>query len=235
MRPICLVDQPFGLGDICFMQKIADYIIKDGYAIEWPVIHNYRWLRDYIVKEHLTFYPQTSTSLMSGGPPDLIMPFSKSGEFYSLMPAIISKYKMMNMSYEGWQDHFEFRRNREKEEQLMTVLGLKGKRYNLVSRTINTPPNETKLDVKIPDNGLPTVNIFIHGEFTPFDWASVIENATNLYFIDSSFTFICEKLALKAEEMWLVSRGHGTERIHESALTLHAFRKPWKLLPPMSS
>ncbi len=36
-----LIDQPAGLGDIIFCQKLADHVIDLGYEVIWPVSVEY--------------------------------------------------------------------------------------------------------------------------------------------------------------------------------------------------
>lgn len=159
----------------------------------------------------------------------MVIPFKNSGLYYPHMSVIAAKYQMLRMNYSGWQDHFSFERDHHKEHTLFDRLGLRGKKYNLISRTLGSPPNHREIPF-IVDNGLPSVVVYISDEFTPFDWSLVIERATNLFFIDSSFTFIIEKLQLDAEGLYLISRSHNEGGVHESLMTMHMFKKPWKLI-----
>jgi hypothetical protein len=44
-----LIYQPCGLGDILFLQKAAHYMQEElDYKVYWPVIHEFKWLSDYI-------------------------------------------------------------------------------------------------------------------------------------------------------------------------------------------
>jgi hypothetical protein len=229
-RPICLIDQPAGLGDICFIQKLIDRVINDGYDVELPVNTAYSWVSNYIRKPHLKIYPERDDEVRKIDPPNIFIPLRNSGMFYPHMPIISAKYHMLRMNYLGWQDHFDFARYPEKEEELFSRLQLTGP-YNLVSRRIQSPPKTKSLSVNIPQNGLHTVEIVPVEGFTAFDWSTVIERATHLFFVDSCFTFICEKLNLVAKSMNLISRAHEEGGVHESAMTLHMFRKPWRLFP----
>ena len=43
-----LIYQPCGLGDILFLQKLAYHIESQGYQVWWPVVHEFKWLSEYI-------------------------------------------------------------------------------------------------------------------------------------------------------------------------------------------
>ena len=43
-----LIYQPCGLGDILFLQKAAYFMKEAGYEVWWPVVHEFKWLSDYI-------------------------------------------------------------------------------------------------------------------------------------------------------------------------------------------
>ena len=233
MRPICLINQPTGLGDICFIQKLVDRVIADGYDVNLPVISEYSWIRYYIQKPHLSF-----DSIRLPPNPDQVLPLVDSGKYYPMMSVIAAKYHMLRMNYDNWQDHFTFRRLLSKEQGLVDRLGLRGIRYNLISNKIKSPPNVESIDIGyqgLADNGLMNVYVEQIGDYTPFDWARVIEQATNLFFVDSCFTFIIEKLELKAESMHLFSRTHSEGGVHSSLVTQHMFKQPWRLAPPRSS
>jgi len=226
-RPICLIDQPEGIGDIIFIQKIVDRVISDGYEAVLPVVWAYRWLADYIQKPHLTICLVGSLDYRQ---PDMYLPLANSGFFYPHMSIIVAKYQMMRMNYDRWQDHFTFKRYPEKEKALLDKLGLLGQDFNLISRTIKTPPNQDVLDFGVA-NGLENVYVSVMEGFTPFDWAVVFEQAANIYMVDGGFTFIAEKLQLRAEHLYLLARNHSEGGVHESLMTLHLFTHPWKLVP----
>lgn len=236
VRPICRIEQPFGLGDICFIQKLIDRVIGDGYDVQLPVIRAYSWLGDYIQKDHLHIFPvDIHPSLESKLPPApegvFNLPLRNSMAFYPGMPVIASKYHMLRMNYENWQDHFTFKRFREKEESLRKRVCPEGE-FCLVSRMIRSPPESRPIRFPI-ETSLPIIDVSSIDGFTPFDWASVFEAAREIYIVDSAFTFICEKLRLRAKKMVIVSRAHEQGGVHESLMTLHMFKQPWvPLLPP---
>jgi hypothetical protein len=60
-------------------------------------------------------------------------------------------------------------------------------------------------------------------EFTPFDWAKVIENAKEISIVDTSFNYLIEKLDLKAEKLYLTSRFTPANFSH----IINLFKKNW--------
>lgn len=65
--------------------------------------------------------------------------------------------------------------------------------------------------------------------FTIFDWSKIIENATNIYTVETSFNYIIEKLHIKAEEygeMVMYSKWNPADFHHIAGL----FKKPWKYI-----
>jgi hypothetical protein len=213
---ICLINQPAGLGDIFFIQKIVQDFINKGYNVIYPVLSQLLYIKDYIKTPNLEFvgvddmfpyrsiYGKYNIVEMS----DLIylpITFANSKFGGCIMRA---KYRMVDLDHSDWVESFNFVRNIEKENHLFyNILNLKdGEEYNFVNRTYGTPPHSaTKHEVQ-PLNDLKNIENKYYDGINIFDWCKVIENATNIYTIDTSFLFIMEKLNLKASnnklEMW---------------------------------
>ena len=228
MRHICLIEQTHGIGDLLFVQKLIDKVLSDGWEVVIPVIPEYRFLQQYIKKENLRIYNMWTLPFMCV---EYTLPLQDSGTYYPNMHQLLAKYEMLRMNYDNWQDHIVFERFPEKEQSLMYRLHLENKKYNLIVNTFQSPQDPKTINIEV-NNGIENINIFVSTEYTPFDWCGIIENATNLYFVDTCFTFIAEKLNLKAENMYLYSRTHGKGGVHSSTNTIHLFKKPWQLINP---
>ena len=177
-RPVCLIDQSAGLGDILFIQKIVDRCIADGYHVVFPIVHEYRWVGEYIQKEHLTFIPidkddRHTRKYLENIDKTMYLPLYRCAECYPHMNVMASKYQMLRMNYYNWQDHLNFKRFYEREQKLVERLGVYGKKYNLICNTLITPPKLQKIDIQV-NNGLENIYTFVSDEFTSFDWAAVI-------------------------------------------------------------
>ena len=55
-KPLCLINQPAGLGDILLCQKIACHLVNLGYEVIWPVVDYYNFITEYIKTPGITFY-----------------------------------------------------------------------------------------------------------------------------------------------------------------------------------
>ena len=215
MSKICLINQPAGLGDIFFLQKFVDLKIQEGFKIIFPVVDNLIFIKDYISKPNLEFYTLSESFTYKqymGGSQIIKEP---EFEYYPIRFAdqhlpgscMEVKYSFVGYNFNEWQDHFTWKRNEEKENNLYyNFLGLKdGEDYVVVSNTWGTVPHTASKPV--PYNKMyKVIKVEITDEFTPFDWAKVFENAKEISMVDTSFNYILEKLKLKADKMFLTSR-----------------------------
>ena len=208
---ICLIKQPAGIGDIFFCQKIGKYYFDRGYEIVWPVNPEILWVKDYI--NNVKFY-----SIEDDFPGKEYydnVGFYESPEFVfiDLLDAdrthndgkiMSSKYSMVNMDHNDWQDYFNFNRNIEREDILYhEVLGLRdNSNYILVNKYYSTPPNIQEYDkIKIDNKeSLDIIEMKIIEGFTLFDWIKVIENANEIYTINTAINYIIDKLNLKSKK-----------------------------------
>jgi hypothetical protein len=216
-KPILLINQPCGIGDIFFCQKIAHYYDHLGYRVIWPLKENLMYLKDYLISK-AEFVPESERANIkaykvldlqgagAGGKPEEIMSY---------------KYKVARVTEKGWQKYFEFK----KPTGLAYPKDLK---YNAICETFATPPETYKINIKI-NNGLSNAIISIKDTpftQTPFDWIDVIENATELHLVDTVFTYFVEKLKVKARRMCLYPR----KPFHDKIITKSNWTKPWEYI-----
>ena len=208
-----LIKQPAGLGDIFFTQKIVKSFIDKGHEVIWPVNENFMWLNDYMdnifVNENTEF---PHKNYYGGRQPieteDLIfIPLQEADRHYPDVKIMASKYRMMGMDYSDWSDHFTFKRNYEKEDDLFyNKLGLSDTdEYCLMLRNYGSPPNFLKFPINY-EGDLKVIELDFYDGFTLFDWCKVIENASELQLIDSSINYIIDKLELKTDKLSLYTR-----------------------------
>ena len=50
-----IINQPAGLGDIFYLQKISKLLSKNNFNIIWPVISQFSYIKDYIKETNITF------------------------------------------------------------------------------------------------------------------------------------------------------------------------------------
>ena len=213
------IKQPAGLGDICFLQKLATLEQeKHGYEVWWPVVPVYSYLPQYITnfnypsleddfpfKEAYTRCPlnsQTETDDFK-----IICTDGADGP-NGLMKA---KYELADYSWHNWQHFFSFKRNKNKENTLYyDVLNLKDDdKYIFVNNFVGTAPdNITVVDLTPPKPAHKVVYSEMFMDFSLFDWCKVMERAQELYIEGSAMAFLCEKLTLAATKLHLFSRNH---------------------------
>lgn len=238
MKNICLIRQPAGLGDIFFCQKIAKLVIdKLKLHVIWPVLPHFLYVRDYINYPDLEFcsiaedfvhkdiFNDNTVKNIIRANADVIIPLH--GGILTDDSVMISKYKLVNLDWNDWNNYFTFKRNKEKENKLFyDVLKLTDNtKYNFVNQFFASPPQEQKVNISI-NNNLQNVNLTILPDFTVFDWCKVIENANQISIVDTSLNYIIEKLNLKSQKNFLNSRFTPPNFIH----IINLFQKNWSYL-----
>ena len=146
----------------------------------------------------------------------IIIPMRWSKEYYAspLKYTMFNKYKMVGIKLEEWRK-LTWLRHRWRESRLKELLGIKeGEKYNLINcnfysfenKTIffnKTLLDPTNLDI---NNKLKNIEMKFIPTFNLLDWAGIIEEAENIYSVNTSIIFLLEVLELKAKEIHLYSR-----------------------------
>lgn len=207
MSKNCLIKQPAGIGDIFFLQKVAKKYINDGYNVYWPVINEYLFLKDYIKVDKLNFVSESEDFPMKSIYPselksphivdenNIFLPIKNFDQNYPSESVMYSKYKVLGLDYSDWKDFFQFERNLEKEESLLKVLGLEGKKFNLVNRLFGSPPNMKKC-IHMGDYPDSFEMTLVEG-YNLFDWIGVFLSADHIYTVETSIMYLITKLSLK--------------------------------------
>ena len=205
---ICVFNQFFGLGDIMFIEPIMRRYFKNGYRVVLPVLSKFLNLQPYfpyvefVDKDTYEMDYENQKIVEDGN--RIILPMRWSMEFLSgkLPDTMRNKYKMLGLDMEEWRT-LKWLRHRYKEEHLKKELGITGQ-YNLINKNYHTFKNGVR-EIKM-SNGLPNVEMkFIEG-YTLLDWASVVENATNIHTVNTSIVYMVETLELAAKELHIYSR-----------------------------
>jgi len=206
---LCLIKQPAGIGDVFFCQKIAKAMMSQGYQIVWPLRPDIVWIRDYIKD---IYFPSVDDSFPGKDIFDSASGYviEKNGAFISTATADIthndgktmsSKYSMVGLDYDDWQDYFDFDRNLDKENELYyNVLGLTDDaEFIFINNLYNTDIKNSNL---FSENNfdLPVVELKILDGFTLFDWCKVLEKAKKIYTINTSINYIIEVIDTSYDE-----------------------------------
>lgn len=211
-----LIYQPCGLGDILFLQKAAHYMQEElNYRVYWPVIHEFKWLSDYI--PYFEFVSWGDDDQKITGPPlpescqfpykdqyihgaptkmtDDLFFFQGFGDYSPIMKG---KYDNLGLDWKDWREYILFNRNIEKEKELYyNVLGLKDDdEFVYVNRLWCTRP-KLELFPHIPADsesygGYKVVENKIIPGFTLFDWCMVFERASALFMVETAINYVLE-------------------------------------------
>ena len=233
MKP-CLIKQPAGIGDIFFCQKIARYMMQLGYDVIWPVLPSISWIKDYI--KDIDFptvedeFPMKEINEQGAG-----YVLENTGAFISTATAdmthndgkiMTSKYSMLGMDCDGWQDCFLFERNLDKENDLYyNILGLKDdSEYVFVSNLYNTEVRDSKF-ISHEQFDIPVVELRVIDGFTIFDWSKVLEKAKKIYTVNTAINYLIDVLDTSYDEY--VIYAHSEQNKTEID---YLFRKPHTML-----
>lgn len=216
MSKICFLNQPAGLGDIIFCLKIGFFYKAKGYDVIWPVSKVYlETIKEHIIapinfvdtnSEIALKYKEVKEPYYSD---DLvILPLDGCTRFIKNKKIMEAKYEAAKVEkFDDWNDYFYSRRDYFKETNLYhNVLGLEeDEKYCLVSKNYASPPDYLKFPMSI-NTSLKIVELDFKPSFTLFDWCKVLENASEIYMIDSSINFLIDKLRMKTDNLYLYSR-----------------------------
>tara|TARA_B100000214_G_C23880448_1_gene586997 strand:+ start:350 stop:1036 length:687 start_codon:yes stop_codon:yes gene_type:complete len=203
---VITIKQPAGIGDIFYCLKIAKRLLLDNKTkkVIWPVSPVYSYIKDYIKFPNLEFVSSENFNFFNG---DLTINIQdadvgKSQYSFNMMKA---KYDLVGLSDEDWLDYFSFERNHKREEKLFSNLNPSNEEYILKSENVGSPPQFNKHHIDVSSDKK-IINVEISSEYNLFDWCKILENASEIYMVDTSFMYIMEKLDLKGNKFELYSR-----------------------------
>jgi hypothetical protein len=247
MDKICLLYQPSGLGDILFIQKICKYYHNLGYKIILPVVHEFKWLNNYIENVEFISWEDKEKKLSWGDIlPDNIK-FPKKEYYNSNQESIFTddfiyinffrpphgrtmsvKYDMLGLDYSDWADYLTFNRNKEKEDNLFyNILGLKDdEEFIFVNDNFQTRPYPMKFPYMSKDipKDKKIVNLELIDGYSIFDWCKVIEKSNGIYMIESSLNYVLESKEMRnnlPKDLNLYSRNNNFWEVD------YLFNIPW--------
>lgn len=224
--------QAFGAGDCIFSQTLIRKIAGDN-KIVWGILPQFidafnraypdiQWV-DY-TKTGIDYNIQQDTVIGDRR----IIPIRWSCEIMKVPYSQVmkAKYDMYQQDFATWKEQAMFNRDEAKEQQLYDFLKLKkGMKYNLVNRYFRSN-NSGVVDIK-PDNDYPIIEMKSYRNFSLFDWARIIEGATEIHVANSAITFILELLKIpKKTKIHLYKRFPDEKDFNN---TSYLFTKPYIL------
>lgn len=222
----CIINQPAGLGDILFCQKIAYHYYNKGYEIIWPVKDVY--LKDVIANLDTPFYfvpqfPLPTDPIFTHD--HVYLPLDGCSARVGKM-VMESKMLLSHVPYsKDWTEHVRFSRTQGSID-LFYQLGLNmDDKYVLTNYNFASPP-ETYRQPDRYSGPLKEIEMsFIKG-FSLFDWQLVMELAEELFITDSCATMFAEILAqqkrLRAKKLTIITRQPNFQELS------YMYNLPWE-------
>lgn len=207
MNRICLIHHPIGIGDIIFLQYVGRKYLELGYKVIWPIRSDIFWIKDYV--PDITFcLPEDNFPGKEYYGQDLIIQ-SPQFVYLGLKNAHIwndkynhimkSKYSLLNLDWNCWNEGFIFNRNLDKENDLYyNVLGLKDDtEYVLWNNMASVDTCTCDVMDNLKFNYPKIILRYIDG-YSLFDWCKVLENATEIHTVHTGVNYVIDKLNIKA-------------------------------------
>lgn len=201
--------QCWGIGDIIFEQTVVRKVAGDN-PILWPVEPQFldgltRAYPDlkFVDKRTLLIDYERKDDYIWGDMRMLPLRWADSICKVPYSDCMKSKYMLYGMEWQSWRVHAMWQRDGQKEYELRNHLRLPSK-YNLINRNFGSQ-SQLKAAIEV-DNGLPNINMHTIEGFSLFDWAYVIENATEIHTVSTSIIYIMEMLQIRSESVHLYPR-----------------------------
>lgn len=217
MEKVCLIKQPAGIGDILFCQKIAKVIQKETEykKVIWPVSSQYWYLKDYLIGEDIEF-PLESDNFPYKDVYNSSNTYMVQNEEYLYVPLDTSsivegqckchnnsrahghmKYNFCNVSYLDWKDYLKIKRDEERENKLIEMIGLDiNQPYNLINSHCGTYPNVLTTGRISPTNGCKNVYMEFYDGINLFDWMKIFENSQEIHTMECGVYYILDQMNL---------------------------------------
>lgn len=205
--------QYFGIGDVIFSQGVARHLMDQDYSIEWPV-------KPEFIEGLQRAYPDIHFTDYTNYPPELflikkdcirdgvrIIPLRWSDQILGKPSRywMRAKYDLFELDYNKWKQSAHFQRNPQKEQSLFDLFGITpGHPFNLVNTMFRSDASGSI--VPQINNGLPVVQMTVMAGLSLFDWALMIEHATEIHVANSAILYLLELLDLQAREVHLYCR-----------------------------
>jgi len=243
MKP-CYIHQPWGIGDLIFIQKIVGLFRQRGHDVVVPVRPDLLWAQQHLGRPGIRYLDMTAsfemreefaqlTAYAERLTPDgaikgawetdrlLFLPLGPCYKWCGEPNWMLSKYAVLDLDGSDWASHVRVVRDRERERRLLTQLEIRdGEPFCLVNGQGSL--KQLKLSVE----GIRNVQMRILDGFTLFDWAAVVERASAIATIDTSLVLLIEVLK-PSVPLAVVSRHDPPHFDHLRPIV----RLPWHFVP----
>jgi hypothetical protein len=219
-----LIDQPSGIGDLIFIQKLCSNLTSEGNKVFLPV-DPFCW--------NTLISTLKSDAILNSAPQNAgdvrYINLSDQPKPNGFIDTMVSKYEGLGYEWMGWQDYVQFERMRSVEQNLKEhLVGTTGEPYIIVNKYYGTPPGhkakesvmetvpkdfDGKIVDMLPDIGAPL-----------YAWFSLLEDAEEIHSVDTSIHYICEVLNMNATRLVVHPRHPETSE----AMVGRLFDRPWE-------
>ena len=223
MNPL-VINQPFGLGDILFIQKILESLSTER-SILFPIADEYWWAVEYLKIPNVTYIKKSEYNInyedMTLTDDYIPLRFSTQILYnlnrtdYSKDATVMSdKYMLIGLDPSTWSD-YSLTRNTQREEALFEKLEIKdGDKYILVNSNIGSQAVGQHTINLNANSELKTINMnYIEG-YTMIDWSKVIENAQELHTSDTGLVWLIDLLGTANITKTIYPRDNGNPLTH---------------------
>lgn len=188
-----IVLQPHGLGDVIFSQTLVRSL--GNYEITWPVLPQF-------VADCKRAYPDINFIPSHDSPVDLELKRDMIVQGYRVIPirwsnllhrvhynrVMRAKYDMYKQNFTQWKHKAMWVRDTKKENDLFELLGLGKEPYTVVNEYFGS-----SFQYKV-DTGVTGVQMRNIEGYSLFDWAKVLEGATEIHTVSTSILYILDIL-----------------------------------------
>ena len=209
---IVIPNQWFGLGDIIFEHTLIRELVTNEDRVIWPVSSvlteglnraypDFTFVDMNLLRLNIERKEEFEINGMR------VLPL-RYADYILQLPyhmCMKAKYMLYGKNWEDWKRQAMWRRDPAREQALYDALGLKeGEQYNLINKYFRTDFSGIA-EINI-GNGLRNIEMQAYQGFSLFDWAKVIEEATQIHTVSTSIIYILELLQLKALQVDLYLR-----------------------------
>lgn len=200
-----IINQPFGLGDIIFVQNIINHFSKTRKII-FPVYDEYIWVKDYFLNDNVEYVKKSDFVIDYDNhiPTEDYLPLRFSTQLYRGLSkfdyshdhtVMEDKYNYLNLNFKDWKN-FTLLRNEKKESELCNLLGLHDNDYCLVNENFGSDAvGSGKISIPLSDiENKKIIKLQKINGFTMFDWCGVLEKCNEIHTMDTSFVWLVDYL-----------------------------------------
>lgn len=197
-----LINQFFGLGDCIFCMQLARTWIAEGHKVTWPVMPQFvdQLKRAYPDVEWLDYttvkcnYERKEEHDWNGY---RVVPLRWNVQIMNVpyTECMSSKYSMFGLDWQDWRKGAMWQRDEDKEVELLKILGGSKWPYELKNEIFSS---DARMRIAIPYKPKTlTINMGPIEGYSLFDWALILERATEIHTVSTSIIYILEMLDIK--------------------------------------